>query len=318
MIGSNLALRLADEGNNVYVVDNFSRGTRQNLLEKDHKTLLVDGNIIEGDLRDPNTFSRLPGPFDEIYHLADVVAGIGYVFKNQLAIFRDNILINSNTIDYARKTSPELFLYVGTACSFPAHLQKTRTSRGLVESDQYPAAPESSYGWSKLMGEYETFLLNSDCGIPVSVLSLHNVYGTPCDISPARSQAIPSLIRKAIESTGSIEVWGSGNQSRAFIHVRDVIDAIILARDKGRGKGLIQIGPDFSLTIREIAEIIVKISGKDLRLSFDTSRPEGDFSRHADFSKAKSVLGWNPKVDITSGIMDMYTWILDRIDSQPS
>ena len=85
---------------------------------------------------------------------------------------------------------------MGTACSFPADKQTGVDAPPLKEEDEYPASPESAYGWSKLMGEYEALLMEKEAGIPVSVLVLHNVYGAPCDFSPERSQVIPSLIRK--------------------------------------------------------------------------------------------------------------------------
>jgi GDP-D-mannose 3',5'-epimerase len=133
---------------------------------------------------------------DYVYHLADVVAGVEYVFNNQGSVFRQNILINSHVIESVRRNPVKGFIYVGTACSFPASLQSGVGSRPLKEEDQYPAAPESAYGWSKLMGEYESLLMEKESGVPVCVLVLHNVYGDPCDYGEERSQVIPSLIRR--------------------------------------------------------------------------------------------------------------------------
>ena len=174
-----------------------------------------------------------------------MVAGISYVFNNQGNLFRHNLLINSNVVDAVKKHRIKGYIYVGTACSFPAELQSGVDAAPLKEEDQYPANPESAYGWSKLMGEYETFLMGEETGIPVSVLTLHNVYGAPCDFGVERSQVIPSLIRKAIRyPEEDFIVWGSGNQGRAFVHVDDIVDALVLAKDKGLGEGLIQIGPN--------------------------------------------------------------------------
>ena len=94
------------------------------------------------------------------------------------------------------------------------------------------------------MGEYEALLMEEETAIPVAILSLHNVYGSPSDFSDATGQVIPSLIRKAIAwPDEKFEVWGSGQQGRAFVHVADVVDGLVGAMNGAFGKGVIQIGP---------------------------------------------------------------------------
>jgi GDP-D-mannose 3',5'-epimerase len=150
--------------------------------------------------------------------------------------------------------------------------------------------------------------------IPVSVLVLHNVYGAPSDFSPATAQVIPSLVRKAVcWPEEPFVVWGSGDQGRAFVHVDDVVDALVLARQHGYGHGPIQIGPSVCTTIRGIAEAVVRVSGKPIEIHYDTSKPEGDRGRRADFSKATALLGWEPRVDLESGLESLYRWIEGRI-----
>ena len=315
MIGSNLVKRLVKKGYDVSVIDNLWRGKREYLLDENGNYVIdMEKKFHEIDLSTNNNIDHIISKADYIYHLADVVAGVDYVFSNQGSVFRQNLLINSNLIAAVRRNPVKGFIYVGTACSFPAELQSGVDARPLKEEDQYPASPESSYGWSKLMGEYESFLMEQETGIPVSVLTLHNVYGTPCDFGEEKSQVIPSLIRKAIEYPGKqFSVWGSGEQGRAFVHVDDIVDALMLAMEKGLGKGLIQIGPGSCISIKEIAEMINEISGKNMDIVFDTTKPEGDKGRCADYSKAKAVLGWEPRVDLKKGLADLYNWIGERI-----
>ena len=315
MIGSNLVKRLVSLGHEVIVVDNLWRGRLDYLKDDAGQDVLDMARCFhEIDLKIPGAIDGLLDDVDYVFHLADIVAGIGYVFKNQGSLFRENFLINSNVIDSVRRHPMKGYIYVGTACSFPAHKQSGVDAAPLKESDQYPASPESAYGWSKLMGEYEAMLMEQETGIPVSVLTLHNVYGAPADFSLVTSQVIPSLIRKAIRSSEEeFVVWGSGQQGRAFVHVDDVVDALVLTMGKGLGKGLIQIGPNVCTSIREIAEIVVSISGKPINIRFDTSRPEGDRGRCADYSRAQEVIGWTPKVDMRSGLTDLYRWIEKRI-----
>lgn len=317
MIGSNLVKKLVENGHDVSVIDNLWRG-QKDYLQDDSGEYVIDmrSKFYEIDLSKSDNFDNIIKDTDYIFHLADVVAGVDYVFSNQGSVFRQNMLINSNVISAVRRNKGVRgFIYVGTACSFPAEKQTGIDAPPLKEEDQLPASPESSYGWSKLMGEYETFLMEEETGIPVSVLALHNVYGTPCDFSIDKSQVIPSLARRAIEyPQGDFVVWGSGTQGRAFVHVDDIVDALMLAMEKGLGKGLIQIGPDFCTTISEIAELIKEISGKNMEIVYDTTKPEGDRGRCADYSKAQKILGWDPKVNLREGLVRLYKWIESRIN----
>jgi len=324
MIGSTLVRRLVRDGAAVVsVVDNLWRGSLEYLRSAD------PGDAAPSP--DPSSVIDLPTRFFErdltkagalddileslainvVVHLADIVAGISYVFANQGFVFRQNLLINTNVIDSARRRAAQLraFVNVGTACSWPKALQSSLSSR-LVEEQLYPAEPESAYGWSKLMGCYEAELLGRECGVPVANIYFHNVYGPPCDYGP-RSQVIPSLIRRAVlfPAEGAFTVWGSGAQGRAFLYVDDAVESLVLAVQRGLGKGDIQIGPDTCISIRELAETVVAISGKSIDIHFDLSKPEGDRGRCADFSKAARVLGWAPKVQLREGLALTYAWV---------
>lgn len=317
MIGSNLVRRLVTLGVKVSVIDNLWRGKKENLLGKNRKPIIdLEMDFHQSDMSVAGSFEDLFHGVDYVFHLADVVAGIDFVFNNQGAVFRQNVLINSNAINAARSSHLKGFIYVGTACSFPAEKQTGIEAPPLREIDQYPASPESAYGWSKLMGEYEALLMEQEVGVPVSIAVLHNVYGAPCDYSGKRGQVIPSLIRKAITYPAEpFIVWGSGLQGRAFVHVDDVVDGLIGCLRHGLGEGVIQIGPDVCTPIREIAEMVVEISGKSIEVVFDTTKPEGDRGRCADFSKAERILGWEPKVSLREGLQDLYGWIETQISS---
>ncbi len=317
MIGSNLVKRLVSLDYRVSVIDNLWRGKREYLVD-DNGCEVIDlkRDFHNIDLAVTGAVDDLPlDGVDYVYHLADIVAGVDYVFNNEGSVFRQNLLINSNMIAAVRKRPLKGFIYVGTACSFPADKQTGVDAPPLCEEDEYPAAPESAYGWSKLMGEYEALLMEKETNIPVSVLILHNVYGTPCDFGESRAQVIPSLARKAARYPDEpFIVWGSGAQGRAFVHVSDIVDALVMSIDTGLGKGTIQIGPSVCTSIREIAETMVKISGKDIDIQYDTSKPEGDRGRCADYTKATKILGWKPKVGLKEGLTQLYSWIKNRVD----
>lgn len=319
MIGSNLVKRLVRDGWDVYVIDNLWRGKLENLND-DYGNPVIDLNthFFKKDLTIIAEAEEAVGRTDYIIHLADVVAGIDYIFKNQGEIFRMNNQINSNVFDCCRKAGKEKIkglIYVGTVCSFPLTRQSEYNPEPLQEEELFPALPESAYGWSKLIGQIEMGYLQQETDIPCSILMFHNVYGTPTDFGE-RSQVIPALIRKAINYPEEpFQVWGSGLQGRAFIHVDDIVEAICMALEKGWGQGHIQIGPPHCTSIKEIAEMIIKISGKDIKAYYDTSKPEGDKARCADYSKAQRVLGWKPRRSLEDGLRQTYEWIEKQINN---
>lgn len=308
-IGSHLTAKLVAAGADVAVADNLWRGRKSNLIVHGAPVIDFERNFHEVDLVDYGNCVTAVRDREIVFHLADVVAGINYVFGNQFSLFNTNVVMNSNMIRTSVSAGVQKYIYVGTACSYPDHMQQELNPPPLREEDAYPASPESSYGWSKLMGEYECELCLQESLMDVGILRLHNVYGPHCELSRERSQVIPSLIRKAINHPREeFIVWGSGNQRRAFAYVDDVIDALFSVVDKGMGKGVIQIGPDFSTSIREIAEMVVSITGRDIPIHYDTTMPEGDMDRVADWSKARDVLGWSPRTGIAAGLARTYEW----------
>lgn len=321
MIGSNLTKRLVENGDEVFIIDNLWRGKLSYLNDETGKPVIdIDTHYFDIDLSG-DCESALMGVLSKVeyvVHLADIVAGIDYVFSNQGDLFRVNNQINSNVFSAVRKVGKDQIkgvLYVGTACSYPLTRQNSLDVIPLREEELFPAMPESAYGWSKLMGQLEMGYLEKETGINCCTLQFHNVYGSPCDYGE-RSQVIPALIRKAVNYPAEpFNVWGSGKQGRAFIHVNDIVDALVLALEKGWGHGWIQIGPSECTSIREIAEAVVKISGKDIQPFYDTSKPEGDKARSADFSKAREILGWSPKVKLEDGLREQYAWVKRQIET---
>ena len=311
LIGSNLVHALIQRRDyHIRVIDNLWRGRKENLPVSKELAFDIKKDFFQLDMTEYANCERVTKDVDLIVHLADIVAGIGYVFGNEYSLYQENTRINSNLLKAAISNEVGKILYVGTACSYPASKQSEITNVLLKEEDVYPAEPESAYGWSKLMGEYELGLATDEGLIDSTILRLHNVYGPRCDIDPNRSQVIPALCRKAVEYPESeFLVWGSGNQRRAFVFVTDVVDAILRALDQGFGHGVIQIGASRSIAISEIAEQISRIAQKDIEIRYDESRPEGDVDRKADYSKAKDVLGWEPKVGIDEGLAQTYKWV---------
>lgn len=179
-IGSHLVARLAAAGAQVTVADNLWRGKKSNLLGEDEAPVIdMESRFLELDLCDYRNCERATEGQDIVYHLADVVAGINYVFGNQFSLFNTNLIIDSNMLRAAIANKVSSYVYVGTACSYPAERQSKLNPPPFKEDDVYPASPESSYGWSKLMGEMGCDLARKEKLLDIGILRFHNVYGPP-------------------------------------------------------------------------------------------------------------------------------------------
>jgi GDP-D-mannose 3',5'-epimerase len=317
MIGSALLRKLNHNNHEIIVIDNLWRGKVENINSiKGWNFSKNFYNIDLADQRNDEELLNILNDTDVIIHLADIVAGIGYVFNNQYEIFKINNTINTNIFTIASKLNIKKILYAGTACSFPKNLQLSLTSI-LNESQLFPAEPESAYGWSKLIGTMELQYMAEKYKINVTTLMLHNVYGPYCDIDPMRSQVIPSIIRKIIElkPNETLDVWGSGNQGRAFLHVDDVACAFKLALEKDNLPQIIQIGPDSCTSIKHLVNVLINdVIKKPINIHFDTTKPEGDLGRCADYSIASKSLGWTPNVELKDGLTNTFNWINSKID----
>jgi len=310
LIGSNTVRVLLEDGFSVVGIDNLWRGTKENISD-----LFAHSNFTfrHADLISDHDWYRDMGPADSLIHIADIVAGIGYVFSNEWSVFKNNLLINTSVARIVNQLAPGRFIYLGTACSYPKHLQRSVDISMLSESDKFPADPESGYGWSKLVGEIEFKLATKGTNTRFIVLDLHNVYGWPCAYRDNTSQVIPALIFKAINAVNrKLSVWGNGRQGRAFLHVSDVVSAIRLALDYSGVHSAFMIGPNRCTTISEVADIIQSHPKIHIdEIIFDTSKPTGDIGRFADSTLALNELKWSPKVDFQSGLHELIDRIID-------
>jgi nucleoside-diphosphate-sugar epimerase len=316
MIGSNLVKRLVADQHEVKVIDNLWRGKLENLEVNGKYLINLEEDFFNIDLNNPANISdveEIIKDVDVVIHLADIVAGIGYVFNKQYEIFTLNNSINTNLFRAVSHSKIKKLIYVGTACSFPLELQNSIEAQ-LNDEDLYPANPESAYGWSKLIGQLELRYLAEIVDFEINTLILHNVYGPNCEYEGERTQVIPSIINRVIEAKDgdTIEVWGSGTQGRAFVHVNDIVNAITSALSKSNLPEYMQIGPNYCTSIKELVETLIKISGKDLKIHFDTTKPEGDKGRFANYQIAKESIGWEPSVNLYDGLKETYEWIKSK------
>ena len=182
-----------------------------------------------------------------------------------------------------------------------------------VEGENSYTLPGCVIHNSKLLGEIElSWMKNIDIGIA----RIFTAYG-PGEPLDETAHAVPALIRKAISyPKEDFIVWGTGEQTRSFMYVSDCVEALLRLEEKASNPPLIvNVGSDEPISIRELAEKIVDISGKEIEIKYDPSKPVGPMSRTADIRKAREALGWNPMVSLEEGLRHTYGWVKKKLQT---
>lgn len=304
MIGSNMARELVKRGARVTVVDDLSSGSIRNI--EDIKQQI---DFQYKNLKDMETCRKAARGQDYIFQFAANMGGIGYITAIGADIIRDSVTINLNMLEVAREYQIPNYFYSSSACVYPEYLQTEATVTPLKESDAYPAAPDQFYGWEKLFTEKLCEAYQKDYGMNIRIGRFHNVYGSVFTAFDKKKGKAPChLIIKAIKHPNpEFEIWGDGKATRSFLYIDDCIEGVLRLMDSDYDKP-INIGSDRLVTIDELAQIVISISGKKLVPTHDLSKPQGVRGRNADLSLVKKVLKWQPKVSLEEGLAITYHW----------
>lgn len=252
--------------------------------------------------------------FDECYVLASEMGGAGYIFsgENDSDIITVSARIILNALEWAKTRSCKI-AFTSSACIYPAHIQESPDNPGLKESDAYPANCDSAYGWCKLFGEQSFDAYRRNYGVDIRVARLHNVYGPMSVYDGGREKAPAAMCRKVAmaKDGGEIEIWGDGHQSRSFLFIDDMLDGLelLMASDITEPRN---IGSTEMVSINELAEMVIEISGKKLGIKH-IAGPTGVRGRNSDNTLMEKDTGWKPKVSLREGMARTYEWIAAQV-----
>ncbi|MEU1516213.1 NAD-dependent epimerase/dehydratase family protein [Streptomyces sp. NPDC005811] len=303
-IGSHLVTYLRRQGWWVRGVDQ----KRPEFGETDADEFLV------GDLRDPAVATAASEGVDEVYALAADMGGMGFISRDPATILHNNALINLNTIRAAQQAGVSRYFLASSACIYPEHIQDTPDVTALRECDAFPANPQDSYGWEKLMAELLCRYYHEQYGMEVRVARYHNIYGPSGTYDGGREKAPAAMCRKVAlaPAGGAVEVWGDGSQTRSFCYVDDCVEGTYrLMRSNHREP--LNIGSDRLVTIDELARLVFDAAGRD-DLGIDhVDGPQGVRGRNSDNTELRRILGWEPAVTLEKGLLETYRWISDEL-----
>jgi len=278
--------------------------------------------VVYADLRLYDQALKAVDGADVVYHLAARVGSIDFLHgssKAELEALQSNLAIDVNVFRACREVGVKKIVYASSVSVYPIDRQQ-RPGAMFREEDIYPISPEGGYGWAKLVGEIQLGMME-EC--KSAAARIFNAYGEYCEYE-STAQVVPALIRKAIRySREEFVVWGDGSQTRNLIYIQDCIDALLKMEEKASYPPLIlNIGNEKTTTVRELAETIVKMSGKKIEIRYDNSMPVGPLSRIPSIERAMEKLEWKPYTSLEDGLKLTYKWIesnhlIDRHAERP-
>lgn len=301
-VGRHFVRRLVDDGHEVTVVDNMSSGIRP-----DRWMYLPDKGAFAfkfhyGDIRQYVT--RYPADeFDLIVHCAAVVGGRIKIDGDPLAVATD-LAIDADLFNWiARsKNRKQKLIYFSSSAVYPTYLQTNGYNRKLAESmlrfatAKQIGVPDQTYGFAKLAGEFLARQAADRYGIDVVIYRPFSGYGE----DQALDYPFPSIIKRVAEREDPITVWGSGDQTRDFIHIDDVVGAVISTMHKiGSGEAL-NLGRGDGVSFKQLANLTCFEAGHNAKIVNDPTKPEGVYARVADCTLLNQL--YETKIKLVDGV----------------
>ncbi len=320
-IGGHLAKKLKGNGCYVRICD------IKNHEYFDHQDICHE--FILGDLTDPKIVEVVIGEgYDEVYQLAADMGGAGYIFtgQNDANVMHNSALINLNVAKEAANKGIKKLFYSSSACMYPENNQLDPNNPNCEESSAYPANPDSEYGWEKLFSERLFLAFNRNYKLDVRIARFHNIFGPQGTWRGGKEKAPAAMLRKAAETPdgGEFEVWGDGQQTRSFLYIDECVKAV-LALMESDFKGPVNIGSEEMVTINELAQMAIDISGKSITVKniygdefikkYGFKCPTGVRGRRSDNRLFKSKLGWEVSAPLIDGLRKTYKWISPMVEA---
>ena len=262
-----------------------------------------------------------------VIHLAARVGGIGANRSNPGKFFYDNLMMGVQMMEIGRQAGIEKFVAIGTICAYPKFTPVPFKEEDLWNG--YPEETNAPYGLAKKMLLVQSQAYRQQYGFNAIYLLPVNLYGPGDNFDLESSHVIPAIIRKCIEarcsakvetpnpalstpqSQPSITVWGTGNPTREFLYVEDAAEGILLAAERYNKPEPVNLGAGFEISIKDLTELIAKLTNFKGKIFWDTSKPDGQPRRKLDTSKAEKEFGFRAQMSLEEGLKRTIQWYLN-------
>lgn len=264
----------------------------------------------EYDLRDFKTCQKLMKSRDIVIHLAALVGGIGFNRKHAGRAFYDNASMALNLLESFRQAGGRKFVGIGSVCSYPKVLPAPFLEKDLWSG--YPEETNAPYGLAKKMMLVQSQAYHQEYGTNAIHLLMVNLYGPGDNFDPENSHVMPALIEKVVQAQKNkqkfIEVWGTGKATREFLYVEDAAEAIVAATEKYDSIEPVNIGSGQEVSIKELVNLICRLTGFKGEIRWDTTRLDGQPRRVLNVSQAKKEFGFKAKTNLKTGLKKTINW----------
>lgn len=321
-IGGHLAKRLKNEGCHVRICDI----KRHEYFKQDE----ICHEFILGDLTDPAVVKLvIEEGIDEVYQLAADMGGALYIFTgaHDADVMHNSATINLNVARECVLKKVGKVFYSSSACMYPEHNQLDPGNPNCEESSAYPANPDSEYGWEKLFSERVFMAYHRNYNLNVRIARFHNIFGPQGTWTGGREKSPAAMCRKVAEANNKseIEVWGDGQQTRSFLYIDECVEAVLrLMRSDFMGP--VNIGSEEMVSINELAQMAIDISGKDLKINnldgeafyekYGFKCPLGVKGRNSHNKLYKEKVGWEVSMPLRTGMEKTYVWIAEQVNKR--
>jgi nucleoside-diphosphate-sugar epimerase len=310
-IGSHLVDRLLEAGARVTVADDLSSGTLGNLEDAFERI-----TFREGDLRDRELTREVMEGQQVVFHLAAAHGGRGFIDTHP-ADCSSNLVLDGTVFDEAWRARVQRVCYASSACVYPVQRQARSVDGETVLlreewADPFTegcAASDGEYGWAKLMGEMTLRAYWKQHGLKSACCRIFTAYGE----RENETHAVIALIAKAFVRMDPYEIWGDGQQDRNFTYVGDIVEGLIRAADQIEDASPVNLGTSEHIKIIDAARLIFEQTGfTPSHIFFDTTKPVGVYSRAADLTQTRTLLGWEPSTSFADGLARTIPWYYEH------
>lgn len=287
-------------------------------LQRAGFTDIIGASSHELDLRDRDAVFRYVEASRPVY-LAMAAAKVGGIVANNtypVDFLSENLQMQVNVLDAARRYEVQRLIFLGSSCIYPKLAPQPIQEDALLTGHLEPT--NDAYAIAKIAGILHVQAVRRQDGLPWISAMPTNLYGPGDNFSPTGSHVLPALIRRyhqAVEvGAGSVTNWGSGTPRREFLHVDDLADAVLFLLENYDGPTQVNVGVGRDESIAGIAERVAHVTGFTGETLWDTSKPDGTPQKVLDVSFLES-LGWKSKIDLASGLASTYEWFLQNKDA---
>lgn len=270
--------------------------------------------FLQLDLRTAENCMAATAGIDKVYHVAADMGGMQYIKNADADIVHNSGMVNLNLVEACRLNNVKRIFFSSSACVYPEEKQMTPEVIPLKESDAYPANPDTSYGWEKLFMEVVLKSYEKQYGMVVRIARFHNIYGPEGTYDGGKEKAPANMCRQVAQANdgGNIVLYSDGKQTRSFCYIDDCLEGTYRLMESDFNQPL-NIGSDELVSMNQMANIIIGISGKKIGITYDTTKEQGVRGRNSDNTLIKKTFGWAPQTKLEDGLRKTYEWISKQI-----